>query len=181
VTLVVIYGAPAVGKLTTATALSALTGFKVFHNHLSLEAARAVFPFHTPECARLMEAIRITTFEAAVRAKIPGLIFTFVYAPPHDDAFVRATIDVVERGGGRVALVRLVCDRAANDARVVSGERRAYGKITTVDALREAEKRWTLTAAIPFQPGLEVDNTTLGADTVARRIAAHFDLPVAPA
>jgi len=30
VRLVVIYGAPAVGKLTTARALAALTGFKLF-------------------------------------------------------------------------------------------------------------------------------------------------------
>jgi adenylate kinase family enzyme len=32
VKLVVIYGAPAVGKLTTARALAALTGFKLLHN-----------------------------------------------------------------------------------------------------------------------------------------------------
>jgi len=33
--LVFIYGPPAVGKLTVANALAKVTGFKVFHNHLT--------------------------------------------------------------------------------------------------------------------------------------------------
>src|SRR5439155_11732492 len=102
----------------------------------------------------------------------------FVYAPPRDDAFVQKTIDLVERGGGTVALVRLVCDTAANDARVAGADRHAHGKITTVGALREAETRWNLAAPIPFRAGLEIDNTALDAETVARRIASHFALPV---
>ena len=40
--LVVIYGAPGVGKLTTAKALAELTGFRLFHNHLSFDLVSAV-------------------------------------------------------------------------------------------------------------------------------------------
>ena len=65
--LVVIYGAPGVGKLTTANALAVLTGFKVFHNHLSFELVRAVFDFPTPPFLRLLEAIRLAAFEAAAQ------------------------------------------------------------------------------------------------------------------
>ena len=35
-TLVFIYGPPGVGKLTTARALAELTGFRVFHDHLTV-------------------------------------------------------------------------------------------------------------------------------------------------
>ena len=46
------------------------------------------------------------------------------------------------------------------------------GKLTTAQALA------TVTAAIPSRPAFEIDNSTLAADVVARRIAAHFSLPV---
>jgi len=60
----------------------------------------------------------------------------------------------------------------------VSGERQALGKLTNVESLRSAMTRWNLTAAIPSRETLEIDNSTLTADEVARRIAAHFSLPV---
>ena len=35
--LIFIYGAPAAGKLTVANEIARQTGFKVFHNHLSID------------------------------------------------------------------------------------------------------------------------------------------------
>jgi hypothetical protein len=176
-TLAFLYGAPAVGKLTTAKALSAVTGFRVFHNHVAFAFAKAIFDFPSPPFGRLMERVRLAAFEAVLHEKLPGLIFTFVYAPPHDDAFVQATIDLVERAGGTVAFVRLVCSTEANEARVDAADRAALGKITTVAGLRAAAQRWDLTRAIPFRPGLEIDNSTREPGAVARHIADHFGLP----
>ena len=45
--LVFIYGPPGVGKLTVAKELSNLTGFKLFHNHVSIDFASSVFDFGT--------------------------------------------------------------------------------------------------------------------------------------
>ena len=41
--LVFLYGSPGVGKLTVAEALSRLTGYKVFHNHLTANIAHLLF------------------------------------------------------------------------------------------------------------------------------------------
>ncbi len=38
--LVYLYGPPGVGKLTVARELVALTGFKLFHNHLAVNLTR---------------------------------------------------------------------------------------------------------------------------------------------
>ena len=40
-----LYGPPAVGKLSVAQALAARTGFRVLHNHLLINLASALFEF----------------------------------------------------------------------------------------------------------------------------------------
>jgi tRNA uridine 5-carbamoylmethylation protein Kti12 len=45
--LVFIYGPPAAGKLTVATELSRLTGFKLFHNHVSIQFVESLFEYGT--------------------------------------------------------------------------------------------------------------------------------------
>jgi hypothetical protein len=175
-TLVFLYGLPGVGKLTTAVALSTLTGIRLFHNHLSFDLVKSVFDFPTPPFGRLMETIRLATFEAAASEGLPALIFTFVYAAPEDDSFVARTVEIVERHGGAVKFVRLYCDQAVNEARVVAADRHTRGKISTVDSLRRMQARWRLDAAIPHSPSLEVDNSALSPAESARRIAKELGL-----
>jgi hypothetical protein len=178
VKLIVIYGAPGVGKLTTAAALAALTGLRLFHNHLSFDLVKAVFDFPTPPFLELMETVRLAAFEAAAREKLAGLVFTFVYASPGDDAFLARMIEAVERGGGELGFVRLHCDTATNEQRVVGADRSRFGKIADVGSLRAGLARWNLTSPIPFRASLEIDNSALAAHEVARRIATHFSLPL---
>lgn len=101
-------------------------------------------------------------------------------ASPDDDAFLQRVIDVVERHGGELAFVRLSCDPVTNEQRVAADDRREFGKITSVESLRKMVARWNCGAAIPFRESLEIDNSALGADAVARRIAIHFRLPMRP-
>jgi chloramphenicol 3-O-phosphotransferase len=176
VKLVFIYGAPAVGKLTTAIALAEQTGFKNFHNHLSFDLVKAVFDFPTPPFQRLSETIRLATFEAAARENLPGLLFTFVYAAPVDDEFLGKVMRLVETSGGEVLFARLYCDRAIHERRALSEERKGRGKIADVESLRGAMKRWNLEAKVPFGKSLEIDNSNLDAGETARRIAEHFAL-----
>ena len=174
--LIFIYGAPAVGKLTTAKALAALTGFKLFHNHLTFDLAHALFDFPSPPFSELSEKVRLAAFEAAARAKLPGLIFTFVYAAPQDDRFVAKVIETVEKEQGEIHFVRLHCDAAAHEQRVLAPERKAFGKITSVEHLRGAQARWNFNAAVPLRESFEIDNSAMSAELAARRIAERFSL-----
>ena len=174
--LVTIYGAPGVGKLTTARALAEQTGFKLFHNHLTFDLVRSLFEFPSPPFGKLAEQIRLSVFEAAADAGLPGVIFTLVYASPDDDAFLQKMIDAVERRGGEVRFVRLQCDSATHEQRVRAPERERYGKLVGAKWLREAMMRWNLSSPIPMRESLEIDNSSLSADAVARRIAGYFGL-----
>ena len=174
--LVTIYGAPGVGKLTTARALAEQTGFKLFHNHLTFDLVRSLFEFPSPPFGKLAEQIRLSVFEAAADAGLPGVIFTLVYASPDDDAFLQKMIDAVERRGGEVRFVRLQCDSATHEQRVRAPERERYGKLVGAKRLREAMARWNLSSPITMRESLEIDNSSLSADAVARRIAGYFGL-----
>jgi replication-associated recombination protein RarA len=45
--LIFLYGPPGVGKLTVAQELAGMTGYKLFHNHLTVDLVYAVFDFGT--------------------------------------------------------------------------------------------------------------------------------------
>ena len=46
--LVMMFGPPAVGKMAVGRELSTLTGYPLFHNHMSIEPILDVFPWAHP-------------------------------------------------------------------------------------------------------------------------------------
>ena len=75
--LVFIYGLPATGKLTVAQALSKLTDYKLFHNHLVVDLLLSTFEFGSTPFIELREEIWLSVFKRACRNNLKGLIFTF--------------------------------------------------------------------------------------------------------
>ncbi|MBB5075940.1 hypothetical protein [Nonomuraea endophytica] len=51
-TLLCIVGPPAVGKMTVGNAIANRTGYKLFHNHLSVEPVLRFFDFGTEPFGR---------------------------------------------------------------------------------------------------------------------------------
>ncbi len=74
--LVFIHGPAASGKLTVARELSRLTGLRLFHNHLTVDAVTAVFDFGTEPFILLREQIWLSIFREAAQRNA-SLIFTF--------------------------------------------------------------------------------------------------------
>ena len=54
ITLVIIFGPPAVGKMAVGMELARLTGYKLFHNHMTADAVMPVFPFESPSYTKLV-------------------------------------------------------------------------------------------------------------------------------
>ena len=74
--LLFLHGPPAAGKLTIARELAATTGFRVFHNHATVDALLSVFEFGSAPFVELRERIWLDVIAEAAVA-MPGLIFTF--------------------------------------------------------------------------------------------------------
>jgi hypothetical protein len=169
--LVYIYGPPAAGKLTVAKELSRLTGYKLFHNHLSIDCVRPVFEFGTEPFWRLVFQIRRQVIEEAAAAGV-SLIFTSVYNNPTDLPLFQGRADAVERHGGRVFLVQLKPSKEALLSRIESPDRVAMNKLASAEQLLAEFELHELFAPIPGRESLTIDNSALPAAEVAARIAA---------
>lgn len=172
--LVVLYGPPAVGKLSVAQALAVRTGFRVLHNHLLMDLSHVLFDPGTDSSRAFTRRLRDLSLEAAREGGVPGVIVTFVYARDCD-AYILGLCDEAEAQGDEVCLVQLTCEVATLEARVTERSRGAFGKLTTVAGLRE--KLELLDA--PFGRvegrksfGLQTDRQT--PETVAQTIQVHF-------
>ncbi len=176
--LVMLYGPPAVGKLTIAQALAERTGLKLFHNHLVLDAITAVFEFRSPTYRRLREGIWLDVFASAAREDI-SLIFTFMPETSVAPRFAERARAAVEAGGGRLRLIELTCDDAVQEARLDAPARAAWAKLRSVEEMRDLRAKGWLDYAMPA-PELTLDTGKTAPEAAAARIAEVLGLPVAP-
>src|SRR2546423_12238672 len=129
--LVFISGLPGVGKLTVAKELSALTGFRLFHNHLTVDLLLSVFEFGSAPFVELRELIWLSVFERACRADMRGLIFTFNAENSVRQSFITETQAIVARNAGKIHFVEFVCDDEELERRMDTPARRQYRKHTS--------------------------------------------------
>ena len=176
--LVYLYGPPGVGKLTVARALAARTGFKIYHNHVSIDAVLPVFEFGTAPFWKLVHQMRRDMLEAVTSEGV-DLIITNVYAHPDDAPRIEWYLEAVEQHGGRVACVQLTCALEELERRVTAAERVAMRKLATLELLRETVSNYELFTPLPDRDSLRIDNTSLSPDAVATRIIQHYGLPLA--
>ena len=191
--LVCIFGPPAVGKMTVGHELAKLTGFGLFHNHMTLEPVLDIFPFGSPAFVRLVDEFRRRVLEEAVAARLPGLVFTFVWdlEKPEDRDLVASYVDIVERGGGQVSFVELAAPLEERLVRNVT-EFRLDRKRSKRDVDFSRQNVFDMDAAWVMNTGstptvgeslldgrdhLRVDNTDVPAALVAKLVAEAWDLP----
>ena len=179
--LIFIYGPPATGKLTVAKELSKLTGYKIFHNHLTADLVSSIFPFGTKAYSDLVAKIRLDLIETATKNKVRGIIFTFVYGVETsggtaDDRFIKKVINKVEKRNGQVLFVKLTCEEKELRNRLKHPSRKAFKKLNKIKILQSIRKKYDLSAVVPFGKTQIIDNTKLSARKVALMIKRYYKL-----
>lgn len=128
---VFIHGPAASGKLTVASALQSLTGLPLFHNHLAVDAALALFAFGSPQFIRLRESIWLSAFREASQAA-QSFIFTFHPEASVPSTFVNRAVEIVEQAGGEVLFVALTCPEAEIERRMENASRSEFRKLNSI-------------------------------------------------
>ena len=189
--LVLIFGPPAVGKMTVGHELARITGYKLFHNHMTVEPVLDVFPFGSPPFSRLVNEFRRRMVEEAVLAELPGLIFTLVWGLelPEDRDIVSSYIDIVE-GAGRFSFVELFADLDERLVRNASPFRLAQkrskrdvefsrGNLLELEenyVMNTSERRTIAEDLFAGRDHLRIDNTRLDAAEVAKQVVAELGI-----
>lgn len=169
--LIFLHGLPGVGKLTVARELSKLTGFKVFHNHLTVDLLLSVFEFGSPQFVELREKIWLDVFSEAAEAKLDGLIFTFAFERTVRGDFIQRVRSAVESAGGEVIFIKLDCSERDLEQRLTNPEREAFGKLNSVDQFRELRGAGAFVHPETPPDRLVLDTTELSATATAAKIA----------
>ena len=159
--LIFLYGPPASGKYTIAKAIAQKTGYKLFHNHLTVDLAKGVFDYGTKAFWELVHKIRLDIFEKAAKENISGMIFTYVYEKDSDDSFVKQVLEKVNSNGGEIIFIQIYCDKETLLKRVKEDSRKQFQKVKTEEGLLEMLGKGDLLSSIPFVQNHKIDNTNL--------------------
>jgi len=186
--LVVLFGPPAVGKMTVGRAVCARSDFTLFHNHHTIEPLHEIFGQASPAFATLNAEFRRRVIEEAAVNGV-RLVFTTVWnlAGQRDADYIRALVAPYVDRGCPVRFVELYADLATRLDRN-DGTDRLAAKPSKRDLERSAahlmqrEQAFTMNtspgATLPGQrvvdgfAHLRLSTTDLGPSEAAARILA---------
>ncbi|MDH6144109.1 hypothetical protein P3T35_006145 [Kitasatospora sp. GP30] len=186
-TLLIVVGPAAVGKMTVGGAIAERTGFKLFHNHLTIEPLLRLFPYESPQFQRLNHGFREQIFAEAAASDLRGLVFTVVwdFDDPADAALVERYAAPFRERGARVLFLELAADQGVRLERN-AGESRLAEKASKRDLewsngnLVDMDAKFRLNSVDDFahipESHLLIDNTELEPDEVARRAVEYFGI-----
>jgi hypothetical protein len=174
--LIFIYGMPASGKLTVAQELVAITGYKLFHNHLVVDLLQTVFEFGSPEFVVLREEFWLSIFDRACRSELPGMIFTFAPESTVRPEFIANVVKTVNAAGGEVDFIELTCPLEELKRRMGGLSRLQYKKLTSVPLFEQLHEEGAFEASYMPKPKLSIDTSDNQPARAALEIARALDL-----
>lgn len=172
--LLFLHGPPAVGKLTIAREVAARTGWRLFHNHLTVDLALSIYDFGTPGFVALREEIWLAVIRRALSDQLPGLIFTFNPENTVPQRFIDELFAEIPARGGTVIPIQLTASEAEIERRLASESRAAFHKLTDLDLYRRLRDNGAFATPMVRNSALVLDTGELAPAEVATRIVAFL-------
>ncbi len=173
--VIFIYGQAASGKFTVARHLADLTGLALFHNHLIVDAVGAVFAFGSEAFVRLREQFWLAVVKEAV-AQGQSLIFTFAPEASVAPDFPDKMRSLVEASGGTLTFIALRVSEGEQERRIIDPSRAAFGKLRSVETLRQLRQQFDDCSSAMPEPQLAIDTDVVLPVDAARMIAKALQL-----
>lgn len=140
--LIFLHGPPAAGKFTIAKELESMIGCGVFHNHLTIEAAKPFFEFGSENFWNLVKELRLSSLQHAAKFSQKTVVFTNCYDHPNDLKFFEELESIMQLNGSELLPVYLECKVEELEKRVTNESRVQMGKTRTVQQLAKNLEQW---------------------------------------
>lgn len=173
--LIYLHGPPAAGKLTVAHELLRLISGRILDNHASIDFARTLFDFDTPEFWQLVHTVRLIATQQAAQSSLSNLICTACYSEPENRPQFERLQAIVSTRRGRLMPVYLFCDAATLNERVSNSDRAERRKLTSPEGLAAFMGKWNI-VPVPHADCLSIDTSQRPAAESAQMICSHFGL-----
>lgn len=180
---ILLFGPQAAGKMTIGQELEKSTGFKLFHNHMTIELLHPFFGF-SKEMFRLSDLIRTEMFKTLAVSETKGIVFTYVWAfnMKEDWDFVQRVCKIFESAGNEVYFVELEAELETRVERNKEASRLEQKPTKRNVAESERELRASMETLrlnsvegeIERENYIRIDNTDLKPDEVAKLIRVRF-------
>jgi len=181
---VVIFGPPAVGKMTVGYELAKLTGMKVFHNHMTIDPILEFFPYGHEKFNKLVSEFRQRIFEEVAASDLPGMIFTYVWALEQegDKRQIDSYCEIFKKQGAGIYFVELEAglderlERNKSDFRL--SKKTSKRNIARSEAnLISTDEQYKMNSTEDFfykENYIKINNTSLDPQETAHKIVAVF-------
>ncbi len=168
--LIFLYGFPGVGKLTVARELAKSIGFRVFHNHLTVDLLLSVFEFGSPSFIRLRDEIWITTMIEAAKSGSKGLIFTFAPEDTVPVDFIERLQNQMKKVDSKILFVKFQCSEFDLKQRMIDPSRNDFHKLKNFEFFEKQRRLGNYNS--PACPGSAViiDTSKMAPSQVAEKI-----------
>ncbi|WP_434557148.1 hypothetical protein RBB75_07355 [Tunturibacter empetritectus] len=148
-----------------------MTGYKLFHNHLTVDLLLSVFDFGSPGFVALREEIWLSVFDQASLSHLPALIFTFAPEPTVRHSFLQNALNTISQRGGNVEFVELVCPLSELKKRLNSPSRLQYRKLTSETLFDQIHAAGGFEGSFLPKPQLSIDTSLCTPLQAAAKIA----------
>ncbi|MFL5466684.1 MAG: shikimate kinase [Gemmatimonadaceae bacterium] len=172
--IIFLYGRPGVGKLTVGEQLAIETGYRLLHNHAVVDLVTSLFAFGSPPFIALRERLWLQTVDAAIWAKLAGMIMTFAPEETVTDEFIPILRTRITTQGSSIHFIELRCSDAELEKRITEDSRERFGKLRDVYKYRKLDAAGAFNRPQMPAPELVVDTTQQNPLESARTIAKHL-------
>ncbi|MBI5275695.1 MAG: hypothetical protein HY854_04480 [Burkholderiales bacterium] len=186
--LVILFGPPASGKAAIGVALAKLTGYRLWHNHMTADAVAALFGWESEAYRQVAAEVRLLLLKKALELQVePGIIFTFVWALEleDDNRFIDDIVAQYTLHGHHVTFVELLATRRAREKREGSALRlslkpakRDVRSARELHARVDAQHTMNSDGQFPYPDRhVVIDTEAMKPEQAAMEIARRFNLP----
>jgi len=186
----IIFGPAAAGKMTVGRAIAEKTGYKLMHNHMSIDLLLNFFEHGTPEFVRLDKLIRFSIMKEFAKTDNPGFIFTFMWGfekngnKMSDEKYIQSIEKIFADEGVETVFLELECsldERLKRNVTALRLEHKPSKRDTefTEQMMKKNDQEYRLNSLegeLGSRRHLKVHNENLSPEDVAIQAIEYLDL-----